>query len=499
MKNNTEFLITAKAFIVIILLIALISPVLSQELMEEPPKEEVKKEAPKKGNDEEEKKVKKKDEREFTGEMNANHDDSMLGTVEYQVVLKDDNADSSLPNRYRNWWYVKLEGVDTLSETRLHIERDGFPGESMVIPVYSYDNANWERMRPENVIPGEAAYGSYNYTIVKKFDRSKVWVARYYPYTYERLQNYVSSIKKNPLVKVESIGKTRHNRDIYMVTVTDTKTDNSKKRRVWIHARTHPSETGSSFLVEGLINYLISECNEGCKEADLSKLIFNIVPMVNIDGVVEGRARVAPETSQDLERMWLRDKKNGYNLRDTCPPEVKAIHNTITNFDKKGSKFFMALNVHTKNAEPEWTPFVYTNFYSKNEKLGEEADSMFFNQISFIKILSDEYPCKDTLNMRPSFERDLPLSEKHYPEAWWWANFKDDVMAATFELTSGYDGCFEEWVTYKDHLLMGEAVAKAIYKYYRYFISHDYARYEAPETNMDELLKYYRDYVVRRQ
>ena len=72
-------------------------------------------------------------------------------------------------------------------------------------------------------------------------------------------------------------------------------------------------------------------------------------------------------------------------------------------------------------------------------------------------------------------------------------------MAATLELTSGYDGCFEEWVTYEDHLFIGEAVAKAVYKYYRYFITSNYERYEAPETNMDELLKYYEENVVRRQ
>ena len=238
-----------------------------------------------------------------------------------------------------------------------------------------------------------------------------------------------------------------------------------------------------------LINYLISECNNHCKDADLSKLIFNIVPMVNPDGVVLGNARVTPDDSYDLERMWLRDKDN-YKLKKSCPPEVKALHTAITKLDRKGPEFIIALNLHSKNAPPNWKNFLYTNFKKEKKDYGEEGNSLFKKQLNFAKILSGYY-CGDTINVRMSEESGKGMAKKHFPEMWWWLNFKDKVMAVTLETTSGYDGCFEEWVTYKDHEYLGEAIAKACNQYYKYYVSKEYYRYERPCEDIDELMKFY--------
>ncbi len=417
-------------------------------------------------------------------------DDSMSGTLEWSVVINDDNGNINLPERFRTWWYVRLDGINKNSITSLRINGDGFPGKSVVLPVYSYDRINWHRLKPEDIVSATGEKKLYYYIIRKRFDSSNtVWLARYYPYSVSRLNNFIKKISKNPYVKVEKIGTSSRGRTINMLTITDFKVSNKNKKRIWIHARTHPSETGGSFFVEGLVKYLISNCNINCENSSLSKLIFNIVPMVNIDGVANGNARVTPDSSYDLERMWFR-KDNNYDLRDTCPPEVKALHSAITKLIKKGPEFLIALNIHSKNAVSNWRPFLYSNFRRENKHYGSKGDTLFKRQLNFAKIISSYY-CGDTINVRSSEEIANNMSKKLYPEAWWWLNFKDKVMAATLETTSGYNGCFEEWVNYKDQMKLGEAVAKSCYQYYKYYVSKKYYRYERPCENINELLKFH--------
>jgi murein tripeptide amidase MpaA len=62
-----------------------------------------------------------------------------------------------------------------------------------------------------------------------------------------------------------------------------------KKRIVYIQGRLHPGETASSWIIHGLISFLISRSRVS---SELRKrLIFKIVPMCNPDGVIIGNTR----------------------------------------------------------------------------------------------------------------------------------------------------------------------------------------------------------------
>ncbi len=417
-------------------------------------------------------------------------DDSMSGMLEWKIVLRDDNGNLELPPRFRNWWYIRLDAVNNSTPTTLNIEGDGFPGKSVVIPVYSYDRINWHRLSPDDIINTSSNDGYFNYSIYKVFDSSStVWIARYYPYSLSRSEKLLKSLEKNPYAKVETIGESALGKPIKMITITDFKVDDKNKKRIWIHARTHPSETGSSFAVESLIKHLVSNCNVNCKDADLSKLIFNIVPMVNPDGVSLGNSRVTPENSIDLERSWVKSE-NGYDLEKNIPPETKALHSAITKLEKMGPEFIIALNLHSKNAYSNWRNFLYTNFKESKPENGIEGDSLFKKQLEFAKILSDFY-CGDTINVRDSEESGKLTEKKHFPEMWWWINFKDQVMAATIETVTGLNGCFEDWITYRDHEMLGIAIAKACNQYYKFYVSKDYYKYERPNNDFQELMMFY--------
>lgn len=60
--------------------------------------------------------------------------------------------------------------------------------------------------------------------------------------------------------------------------------DHFHKKAVIITSRVHPGEPQSSFMIKGMLEYLISD-----EAAELRKhFVFRIIPMLNIDGVIYG-------------------------------------------------------------------------------------------------------------------------------------------------------------------------------------------------------------------
>ena len=64
-------------------------------------------------------------------------------------------------------------------------------------------------------------------------------------------------------------------------------------------SRVHPGESNSSYIIEGLINYLVS--NEKEAETLRNRFVFKIIPMLNPDGVIIGNYRCSL-SSADLNR-----------------------------------------------------------------------------------------------------------------------------------------------------------------------------------------------------
>jgi len=58
---------------------------------------------------------------------------------------------------------------------------------------------------------------------------------------------------------------------------------------VILSSRVHPGETNASFIVEGLIDFLLSADREAKSLRD--SYVFKVVPMLNPDGVVVGNYR----------------------------------------------------------------------------------------------------------------------------------------------------------------------------------------------------------------
>ena len=71
-------------------------------------------------------------------------------------------------------------------------------------------------------------------------------------------------------------------------------------------ARVHPGEANSSYIMEGIIRFLVGNS----REAKLLRqnYIFKIVPMLNPDGVIYGNYRCSL-LGVDLNRRWINPSK----------------------------------------------------------------------------------------------------------------------------------------------------------------------------------------------
>jgi murein tripeptide amidase MpaA len=70
-------------------------------------------------------------------------------------------------------------------------------------------------------------------------------------------------------------------------------------------ARQHPGESQGSYVLEGVVDWLIENEHEGWKKN------FNvyIVPMINMDGVYYGNYRTNL-SGNDLNRVWRQPRKD---------------------------------------------------------------------------------------------------------------------------------------------------------------------------------------------
>jgi len=78
--------------------------------------------------------------------------------------------------------------------------------------------------------------------------------------------------------------------------------DIAQREAVIISGRVHPGETNSSFIVEGMLDFLVGDTETAVELRN--KYVFKIIPMLNPDGVVLGNYRCSL-SGQDLNRQWI--------------------------------------------------------------------------------------------------------------------------------------------------------------------------------------------------
>lgn len=138
-----------------------------------------------------------------------------------------------------------------------------------------------------------------------KYDEDDVYFAHCYPYTYSDCTEYLASVTTpdtKDKIRKTVLCKTIAGNDCEMVIITNFESrpeEIALRRAIIITSRIHPGESNSSFVVHGVLEYLLSEC-EGARYLR-NNFVFKIVPMLNPDGVIIGNYRCSL-SGQDLNR-----------------------------------------------------------------------------------------------------------------------------------------------------------------------------------------------------
>lgn len=372
--------------------------------------------------------------------------------AEWTLSIRNDNDNATLPASFRTWWYVRFDRAPLAQPMTITVNNHGFP--FYYVPVYSYDQRVWHRFDESEVVQPNTT----TIVITKQFHRRTVWLARFYPYTLTDLEDYLDDVDRHPFVERDTVGTTALGRPLEVLTITNPMVADTAKQRIWIHARTHPAETGSSFVLEGLIDFLLG----GSPNANLalSSFVFSIMPMHNVDGVVIGNYRTTPG-SINLENSWRRDPADPFLLSADAPQEVKVLRDAMAATLEPGDiPVTVALNLHSSNSEPDTAAFFFPHFGPAALGYAPDEAELFTDQIAFTDSVESFYGV-GRIEPRPA-DGGRSFVTNNFPESWWWASFGPSVNAITLETVYGRAGFAPRWVTPRDIRPLGRALVRSL-------------------------------------
>jgi len=106
-------------------------------------------------------------------------------------------------------------------------------------------------------------YYTLTWSVTFDHDSDVVYFAHSYPYTYTDLQRYLDKLESDPKRKNRMRRKTLcqtiagNNCDMLIVTTFQSDPEVIKSRKgVVISSRVHPGESGASWMIKGIIDYL---------------------------------------------------------------------------------------------------------------------------------------------------------------------------------------------------------------------------------------------------
>lgn len=289
--------------------------------------------------------------------FNTNFQGGSLGTIEaagrdtdgrdtYRLHVAG-QYDQRGHNRQANWYFFRIDSARgremTLTFVDLVGEYNDRPGALPygpdIIPVFSTDRVHWTHFPPEQV-KWDAENKEMTLRVSPKADA--FWIAHIPPYVLTDLQALLELAEHSPVARVETIGKTCGGRDMPMVTITDFATEDANKKCIWLQARQHAWEAGTSWAMDGAIRFLLSD--DPMAAALRKKTVFRFTPMIDLDGVATGKVRFNAN-GYDFNRHWTEvDLRNPQMLK--LMPEIWYPKKAIAAAHAVGPKIDLMINLH---------------------------------------------------------------------------------------------------------------------------------------------------------
>ncbi|XP_028642761.1 cytosolic carboxypeptidase 6 isoform X1 [Grammomys surdaster] len=316
-----------------------------------------------------------------------------VSDFEYDLFIRPDTCNP----RFRVWFNFTVENVKELQRVIFNIvnfsKTKSLYRDGMAPMVKSTSRPKWQRLPPKNVYYYRCPDHRKNYVMSFAFcfDREDdIYQFAYcYPYTYTRFQHYLDSLQKKNMDYFfrEQLGQSVQQRQLDLLTITSPENlrEGSDKKVIFITGRVHPGETPSSFVCQGIIDFLVSQ--HPIARVLREHLVFKIAPMLNPDGVYLGNYRCSL-MGFDLNRHWL----------DPSPWAHPTLHGVkqliikMYNDPKTSLEFYIDIHAHSTMMNG----FMYGNIFEDEER--------FQRQSIFPKLLCQN--AEDFSYTSTSFNRD---------------------------------------------------------------------------------------------
>ncbi len=126
-----------------------------------------------------------------------------------------------------------------------------------------------------------------------------LYIATGFPYDYSRNKELLNRYKGHKYLKDKILTTTESGLEVDLLTITG-RGRKKNKQLIWIVCRQHAFECVASYVMEGMIEYLLStQCDKGI----LKRFIFKIVPMVDVESVYRGQSG-RMSLPRDYNRDW---------------------------------------------------------------------------------------------------------------------------------------------------------------------------------------------------
>ncbi|XP_073957931.1 cytosolic carboxypeptidase 1-like isoform X4 [Choristoneura fumiferana] len=136
------------------------------------------------------------------------------------------------------------------------------------------------------------------------------YLAYHFPFTYSMMMTKIwqwsLQMPPNAYLRAEPLCYSLNSNEVPLLTVSaeDTPTNPIVDREIiFLTARVHPGESNASWVMDGTLSCLLGDSETA--NALRSKFVFKIVPMLNVEGVVNGCHRCGL-TNEDLNRRWCK-------------------------------------------------------------------------------------------------------------------------------------------------------------------------------------------------
>ena len=205
------------------------------------------------------------------------------------------------------WWYVKVTGIRPGETVTLDVGKA--PWATPARAAYSLDNQNWSQTN-------RGIRGQDRIVYRQRIDASEAWFAWGPPFTVADANALTEWAAVGiPQTRKIDLVRTRGGQVIPAIRVSATPADavtssktplsnqaeNGRPYTIWIQARQHAWEAGSSWVCKGLVNWLASDDPRAESLRASSQLV--IVPIMDVDNVLLG-AGGKNQLPHDHNRDW---------------------------------------------------------------------------------------------------------------------------------------------------------------------------------------------------